>query len=50
MIHMTATVTLPSGGVDVGCRCPWREGPFPTREAARLAGDAHLAEANGGSA
>ena len=46
-VHMTATSQDFATGVwTVACRCGWTGGG-PTRETAREAGDAHLAEANG---
>ncbi len=50
MIHMTITGTSVVDGVTTYgamCRCPWDAMGLPTREAARDAGDAHLAQANG---
>lgn len=53
MIHMTSThattVGLPGNrarGFGVLCRCGWEADGYLTRGEARVAGDAHLAEAN----
>ena len=43
MIHMATTGLLPLGRAVAECRCGWVSDPEPSREAARQAGDAHLA-------
>lgn len=45
-VHMTATESRCPGIWQVFCRCGWRSIGHPTQEAARVAGDVHLEEAN----
>lgn len=45
-IHMTRTIPAAGGGFAVFCRCRWEQTGHATREAARAAGDEHLAVAN----
>lgn len=45
-VHMTATESRCPGIWQVFCRCGWRSLGHANQEAARTAGDQHLAEAN----
>ncbi|WP_420110745.1 hypothetical protein [Pseudactinotalea sp.] len=45
-VHMTTTESRCPGIWQVGCRCGWKSLGFATQDAARAAGDRHLAEAN----